>query len=182
VPPLQLNPELPSKLEEIIHKALEKDRDARYQTASELRAHLDRLRLDTREGREVVRRHWLLRAAGMLAMLVVGAVVAWFGWQRTRTLPELKQEQLTENSNESPVESGAISPDGRYLAYSDVHGMHIKLIETGETQDIPQPESLKGGQVSWQVVAWFPSGTMFLANASPWLPQVPLMKLSHPSI
>jgi Tol biopolymer transport system component len=60
--------------------------------------------------------------------------------------------------------------------------MHIKLIETGETQDIPQPESLKGGRVHWQVVAWFPSGTMFLANASPWAPEVPLKKLEHPSI
>jgi serine/threonine protein kinase len=177
----ELNPQLPSKLQVIVDKALEKDRDARYQTASELRGHLDRLRQDMRPQSKAATWHWPLRAAAMLAMLIVGAAVAWFAWQSTRALPELKQEQLTDNSNESPVESGAISPDGRYLAYSDVHGMHIKLIEVGETQDIPQPESLKGGRVSWQVVAWFPSGTMFLANASPWLPQVPLMKLSHPS-
>ena len=103
----------------------------------------------------------------MLAMLVVGAVVAWFGWQRTRTLPELKQEQLTENSNESPVESGAISPDGRYLAYSDVHGMHIKLIETGETQDIPQPESLKGGRVHWRLSHGFPAERCSLPMRAP---------------
>ena len=50
-PVLQLNPELPPKLEEIINKALEKDRDMRYQHASELRADLKRLKRDTDSGR-----------------------------------------------------------------------------------------------------------------------------------
>jgi eukaryotic-like serine/threonine-protein kinase len=46
-PPLELNPELPAKLEEVINKALEKDREVRYQHASELRADLRRLKRDT---------------------------------------------------------------------------------------------------------------------------------------
>jgi len=51
VAPVRLNPELPAKLEDIINKALEKDRDLRYQAASDIRTDLKRLRRDTDSGR-----------------------------------------------------------------------------------------------------------------------------------
>ena len=47
VPPLQLNPQLPSRLEEIIHRSLEKERGLRYQHASEIRTDLKRLKRET---------------------------------------------------------------------------------------------------------------------------------------
>jgi hypothetical protein len=51
IAPVRLNPDLPTKLEEIIKRALEKDRDLRYQHASDLRAELQRLKRDSSSGR-----------------------------------------------------------------------------------------------------------------------------------
>src|SRR5579863_1622948 len=51
VPPVQVNSTLPLKLDEIIGKALEKDRDLRYQSAADLRGDLKRLKRDTESGR-----------------------------------------------------------------------------------------------------------------------------------
>src|ERR1700737_790378 len=53
-PPLRLNPDLPLKLEDIISRALEKDRNLRFQHAADMRAELQRLKRDTETGRAVV--------------------------------------------------------------------------------------------------------------------------------
>ncbi len=53
VSPVRLNPDLPAKLEDVINKALEKDRNLRYQHAADIRADLQRLKRDTDSGRAI---------------------------------------------------------------------------------------------------------------------------------
>jgi non-specific serine/threonine protein kinase len=93
-PPLQMNPDIPPKLEEIILKALEKDREVRYQHASELRADLKRLKRDKESEESVVSKEvpprgrfqqWY-RARTALApgavLLVALLAAAWFLFPR----------------------------------------------------------------------------------------------------
>jgi len=162
LPARQLNPKLPPKLEEIIGKALEKDREARYQSASEILADLKRLNRDRPADRS-----WRMVAAGLLVVVVIAGVIFLFAKGHTSPPTEVKLRQLTTNSSEDPVRTGAISPDGKLLAYADLRGIHIKVLETGDNRIVPQPEAFKGSRVDWYIVQWFPDSLRFVANLIP---------------
>jgi serine/threonine protein kinase len=168
----QLNPEVPSKLEQIINKALEKDRELRYRSAAEIRSDL-RLEADVlrrRDMGEARRRLANHRRVIVAAIIVLGVIAGIAFWTRSSPLvqvPELRQRQLTTNSSENPVSGGAISPDGKYLAYADMQGIHVKEIETGDTRGVPQPEEFSGRPLEWEIVStWLKDGSGFIANAS----------------
>jgi serine/threonine protein kinase len=162
-PVRDLNRAIPAKLGRIITKAIEKDRNTRYQTAAELHADLEAVKHEMQPRRTFA---WPVLAGGVF---VVSLAVAFFWFSRHRLsvadLPEPKLRQLTINSFENRVTSGAISPDGKYLAYTDTKGLYVKLIESAETHLIPQPESLHDRQSNWALASWFPDSTHFLANA-----------------
>ncbi len=178
-PPVRLNPDVPPKLEEIINKALEKDRELRYQTALDMRADLQRLKRDTDSGRvgaglvpapegrprgAPLRKRWAAVAlAG--AVVIAGVVLAYWLTRSAAPPPELKERRLTGNPSDNPVNQGVISPDGKYLAYSDQMGLHLKLMQTGEVLNIPQPEGRAPDFYVWWPTAWFPDGTRFIAPA-----------------
>jgi serine/threonine protein kinase/Tfp pilus assembly protein PilF len=85
-PPSRVNPEVPPRLEEIIAKALEKDRDVRYQHAADIRADLKRLRRDTTSGTAQVREaraetfpvlRWLKRPIVLISALAIVLLAAY---------------------------------------------------------------------------------------------------------
>ena len=160
-PVRRLNPALPAKLDLIITKALEKKREVRYQQASEIITDLTKLR----QAAATRFRRWAIAVA--LAFLVATAAgVYWMRQHRPIPLPELKLRQLTHSLNDNPVRTGAISPDGKYLAYTDLKGIHVEVQETGRTQSIAQPVTLGGRQDGWAIVQWFPDGEGFVVNLS----------------
>jgi len=158
--PVRINPELPVQLEGVINKCLEKDRTLRYQTASDLRADLQRLKRDTQSAKvaavsgsavaavaapTVASHSWMKWAAivavvAIAGVLGIGYMAGWFQRSQPYSQAELKPQQLTANSSDDPVAVSSISPDGKYLLYDDLEGLHLRLMSTGETQSLPIPD------------------------------------------
>jgi DNA-binding winged helix-turn-helix (wHTH) protein/Tol biopolymer transport system component len=63
--------------------------------------------------------------------------------------PVLSQRRLTANPHDAPLTSGVISPDGKYLAYSDPTGLYVRHIDSGETVLVPLPKELDAMPESW---------------------------------
>lgn len=157
--PVRINPELPAPLEGVINKCLEKDRSLRYQTASDLRADLQRFKRDTQSSKIAAAsgsavavaaappasRAWMKRAAVAAVVIIVGGAAigyfaGWFKRSQPYSQAELKPQQLTANSSDDPVAVSSVSPDGKYLLYADLEGLHLRLMSTGETQSLPIPD------------------------------------------
>ena len=88
---------------------------------------------------------------------IVIAVLVWAAWRLPVRRTEVIERKLTSNSSENGVSSAAISPDGKYLAYSDNTGIYLKLIRTGEAHPVPLPTNFFA-----RVADWFPDGSHLL--------------------
>jgi Serine/threonine protein kinase len=171
--PVRLNPAIPPRLEEVISKTLEKNREVRCQSAAELRADLKRLKRDTESGRVAmhtteakpkIAAAWK-RPVRLAALAIVGIAVVSSGWrywrqasQSTTPEPAITVQRVTTNPTENPISASAISPDGKYLAYSDKTGTYLRRVDTGEVHSLIS----KGPDVS--SLGWFPDSTQLLAS------------------
>jgi Tol biopolymer transport system component len=144
VAPVRLNPDLPVRLEEIINRALEKDRNLRYQNASDLRVELQRVKRDSSSGVShksasaaatqtaqtleasaalpATQNHTMRNSIlGVAALLLLVGAIAWFFHSRSSpgtpgSSSDWKQLTFFPDSVVYP----ALSPDGRMLAF--IHG------------------------------------------------------------
>jgi Tol biopolymer transport system component len=128
-----LNPALPGELDRILDKALEKDRDLRYQSARELRADLARLRRDSGSARShsaaaqipaiatstaTARRTGLVAAAIALGIAGLGGA-AYLAWPRPAPATASTPRTLSRVTFEDGLQSQPTwSPDGRFIAYT----------------------------------------------------------------
>ena len=153
VAPVRLNPELPAKLEDIINKALEKDRDLRYQAASDIRTDLKRLRRDTDSGRisstggrtaqdsapqtassssaavvvsaaaDSAGKKYAIVGVFAVVLLAAAGLAAYHFWGGARA-PSAPSKIAQISQWDKPIDFARLSPDGHTVAFSSpVNGL-----------------------------------------------------------
>ena len=150
--PLRLRPDLPPRLEEVIDKALEKDRELRYQTAGELRADLKRLKRDSDSRQSNIsaaaaappadkiesssprRLQWVIAAVLVFALL---AGVVW--WIRPTAEPQITA--VVQLTDDGLPKSGPIVSDGIRVYFMEQRNPSWVIAEVsasgGETAQVP---------------------------------------------
>ena len=172
VAPVRLNPAVPGELERIINKALEKDRDLRYQHASDIRADLKRLKRDTDSGRVfpsasrtvsdtateptsrsvaaapapagTVKKLYLV--LGACAAVLAAALAAYHYWPQPQTASgPAKITQVSQWNR--PMVDPRLSPDGHAVAFASPVGgasqVFLMLTSGGEPLQLTNDEGDK---------------------------------------
>jgi len=147
VPPVRLNPDIPSEMERIISKALEKDRNLRYQNAAELRGDLKRLNRDSTSGKVAAtdltppaaskfRRKWWVAAA--ISVVAVGVTLTWLNWP----IPSPRIVNTIQITHDGFPKSRVLT-DGPRVYITEVTSAKQVLVQVsstgGETSQIPTP-------------------------------------------
>ena len=153
--PSAVNPFLLKQLDTLILGMLAKDPGLRP-TAAEVarvlgsrsasaipRMPLERTASDIAAPSPKQRSFWLpaIAAVGVLAVLGAGYFGGWLRSSQPYAQAQLKPQQLTAQSSEDPVMVTSVSPDGKYLLYADLEGLHLRVIASGETQTLPMPDT-----------------------------------------
>jgi hypothetical protein len=159
----QTNPNLPERLEEIVSKALEKDRDLRYQSAADLRTDLKRLKRDSESGRKgtpdpgllrkaAATRRWTVELLAAAVLVTAAAARTWWFSHRHGQPINLPATQITPfTSYVGDVCCATFSPDGNQIAFLWNEGKgtnaYVKLI--GETTPLRLSSTGDIGALAW---------------------------------
>ena len=176
ISPIRLKPDLPARLEEIINKALEKDRGVRYQHASEIRVDLQRLKRDTDSGRlpasmqpqatqaaiseEAHKFRKGPLAAGFIVavLLLVAAGYGLYSHFRSKGSREPFQNfTITKLTDTGNLTAAAISPDGKYVvnAVKDngMESLWLRNVPTNSDTQVVAPR-----RSHYDYLQFFPDG------------------------
>jgi Tol biopolymer transport system component len=166
-PPVRLNPDVPDELGRVISKCLEKDTELRYQSASELRADLKRLKRDTTSGAAAAppaprlrgRRRGVLPWAAAGLLVVVGALGWWLLSTRAPSAPTAPPKFTSFTTDGGFKSDPALSPDGERVAYTwagaadDNWDIYVKALGAGA-----EPLRLTEDPARDRAPAWSPDG------------------------
>lgn len=168
----------------IISQALQKDRNRRFESASEMRAALEKIREEPGPSRSeplqppvvpsqdtplarLRRRLSKIRLTRVHTAIIIALVVVLLVWQRIRIresiFHKVHERQLTAHTPEEPVIAQAISPDGNVLAYITPAGLFLLRTDSGEVRTLPVPPGLRKHAAS---LAWGPDGDSLLLTES----------------
>ena len=98
--------------------------------------------------------------AGTVVFLAICIVVVWHFAHSTSAMSALRERRLTANSPDLPVYNAAISPNGKFLAYSDPRGVFLRALDTEESHPLSVPEGFRVHGLSW-----LPDGAHLLVAA-----------------
>jgi len=141
-PPRSINANISARLEQTILRCLKKAPTERFQSVTEVAAAVR----DVAKANRFSGRALMLSAAAAMVLLAAGALtltrIGWLNRSAYAPPPEGATRQITANPIDDPVIHNALSPDGKYVAYTDLQGLHLRTVESGETRSLPVPEGL----------------------------------------
>ena len=145
--------QVPPRLQPIVGKCLEKDRELRYQTAAELRADLRRLARDAAAPALPARSRFRIALVGaaLVTMLAVLAVAVWL-WTSARD-DAFEEYTITQATNTGRARVAAISPDGKFIVDvqrgPDGESLWLRNIDTGSHTQVVPPQPVLYGSVAF---------------------------------
>jgi serine/threonine protein kinase len=180
-PALRYNPQVPGEMERIIHKALEKEREVRFQSAAEMRADLKRLSRDTTSGRIDTpalagnsKSHWLWPVTIVALIIILASAFLWL-----TSPPSPPRVLSTTQITRDGIPKVGAATDGSRL-YIDEQGTNNRIVQV----------STSGGDIS-PIVTPFPNASaidispdythLLMANQVATEDEVPLWSLPLPS-